>query len=75
MVKVRSLEQTLDRAAYSCLRAYLEGKKNLNWFTAMIRSHGVHGRVLSLAFDRLEGYGGRDRYCEAKAACEDLGWM
>jgi len=75
MVKVRSLEQTQKRAAYSCLRAYLEGSKTLNWFLEMIRYYGAHGRVLSQAFDQLGNYGDADRYSEAKAACEDRGWI
>lgn len=75
MVKVRPLEQTQKRAAYSCLRAYLEGKKTLNWFIEMIRHYGALGDALSQAFDQLEGYGDPDRYREAKAACKDQGWI
>lgn len=75
MVRIRNLELTRQKAAYSCLRAYLEGKQSLSWFLEMIRYFGAHGHVLSQAFDQLGTHGDAERYSEAKAACEDRGWI
>jgi len=55
MVKIRNLELTRQRAAYSCLRADLEGKPSLSWFLEMIRYYRAYDRMLSQAFDQLEG--------------------
>jgi len=75
MVKIRNLEQTPKRAAYSCLSAYLEKRQGLKWFIQMIEYYGAYGHVLSQAFDQLEGHGDPDRYRQAKAACEHRDWI
>lgn len=75
MVKIRNLELTRQKAAYSCLRAYLEGEQSLSWFMAMIRRFGSYGRALSQAFDQLESHGDPDRHRIAKEACKEAGWI
>jgi len=75
VVSTKSVEETTRRYAQNCLRAYLEGKKNLNWIMGVIRESGVRGSRLAEVFDRLRGYGDPHRYHQVKKACEDQEWI
>jgi len=75
VVRVKSVEETTRRYAQNCLRAYLEGKKNLNWVVGVIRESGVRGARLADIFERFRDYGDPVRYLEAKKACEDREWI
>lgn len=74
-MRTKSPEEAARRYAQNSLRAYLEGRKNLNWIMGVIRTSGVRGSRLVEAFERLRGYGDPVRYLQAKRACEDQGWM
>lgn len=75
MVKIKSPEETARRYAQNCVRAYLEGKKNLNWVVGVIRESGVRGARLTDIFERFRDYGDSHRHRAAKAACEMQDWM
>jgi len=75
IVRTKSVEETTRRYAQNCLRAYLEGKKNLNWVVGVIRESGVRGARLTDIFERFRDYGDPVRYLKAKRACKDEGWM
>ena len=74
-MKTRSLEETTRRYTQNCLRAYLEGKKNLNWVVGVIRESGVRGARLADIFERFRDYGDPHRYHQVKKACEDQEWI
>lgn len=78
MVKVKSGREYARRYALKCLMAYLEGSKNLNWIIGAIRwsvKEGLTLSDLSQLFERLQDYGDAHRYRQAKAACEERGWI
>lgn len=72
---VKSVEITTRNYARGVLRAFLEGKKTLNWAVGMVRSSGVRGPRLTEIFENLENYGNPARYHEALAACREQGWL
>ncbi len=72
---IKSTDESSRRYARESLRAFLEGKQNLNWIIGVIRSSGVRGRGLSDIFEGHKGYGHSDRYREALSECRDQGWL
>jgi len=74
VVRTKSPEGTARRYAQNCLRAYLEGKKNLNWVVGVIRESGVRGARLADIFERFRDYGDSEGHHAAKAACEMQDW-
>lgn len=72
---IKSMEITTRNYARGALRAFLEGKKNLNWAVGMVRSSGVRGPRLTEIFENLENYSNPTRYHEALAACREQGWL
>ena len=72
---IKSMDEIALRYARGSLRAFLEGKQNLNWIIGVIRSSGVRGQRLSEIFDGLKGYGNSDRYSKALSACQEQGWL
>jgi hypothetical protein len=58
-----------------CLRAYIEGKKNLNWIVGIIRNSQLRGSALGQIFFELRQHGDAERYDAARTACQDHGWM
>jgi hypothetical protein len=72
---IKSVEITTRNYARGALRAFLEGKKNLNWAVGMIRSSGVRGQRLAKIFKNLENYGNPVRYYEALSACREQHWL
>ncbi len=72
---IKSMDEISRRYARGTLRAFLEGKQNLNWVLGVIRSSAVRGRRLSEIFDGNKGYGNSERYREALSACRDQGWL
>lgn len=75
VVRIKRPEEAARRYAQNSLRAYLEGKKNLNWVVGVIRESGVRGARLADIFERFRDYGDPVRYLQAKKACEDQGWI
>lgn len=72
---IKSMDEISRRYACGSLRAFLEGKQNLNWIIGVIESSGVRGRGLSEIFEGQKGYGNSERYREAFSACRDQGWL
>jgi len=72
---VKSMELATKKYARNSLRAYLEGKKNLDWALGVVRSSGVHGQALTEILEYLKGYSASDRYQEVFSACSKLGWL
>lgn len=75
MVRVKNEKRIELNLVEGCLRAYLEGKKNLNWLMAEINKTGIRGSDLWGIFYQWRGYGDPDRHRIAKEACEEAGWM
>jgi len=78
MVKVKTGREYAKRYALKCLMAYLDREQNLNWIVGAIRwslKQSLTLSDLSQLFDRLQDYGDAHRYREAKAACEERGWI
>jgi hypothetical protein len=71
----KSVEDVTRNYARGALRAFLEGKKTLNWVVGMVRSSGVKGQRLTEVFDNLKDYGDPGRYYEARTACHEQGWL
>lgn len=71
--------KTADEAVYNyasaSARAFLEGKKNLNWLLGMIRGSGVQGARLAEIFEIFRDYGNRQRFEEAVLACRQEGLL
>lgn len=73
MVRVKPLNEVSRRYAQGCLRAFLDGKKNLKWIVGTIVKSGVRGEELRGVFNGLIGFGDRSRFEQVRKACEDLG--
>jgi hypothetical protein len=71
----KSVEDVTRNYVRGALRAFLEGKKTLNWLVGMVRSSGLKGQRLTEVFDNLKGYGDPARYQEALAACREQDWL
>ena len=72
---IKSMDEVSRRYARGALRAFLEGKKNLNWVLGVIGSSRVRGRGLSEIFEGHKGYGNSERYRKVLSACRDQGWL
>jgi len=59
-MQVKSLEESSARYARNSLKAYLEGRKNLNWVASIIGTGATARQMLSA----LSGYGNPERYKE-----------
>jgi hypothetical protein len=71
----KSTEDVTRNYVRGALRAFLEGKKTLNWVVGMVRSSGVRGQRLTEVFDSLKNYSDPSRHQEAFAACREQGWL
>lgn len=75
MVRVKNEKRIELNLVEGCLRAYLEGKKNLNWLMAEINKTDIRGPDLWGIFYQWRGYSDPDRHRIAKEACEEADWM
>lgn len=67
---VKDLETTTRRYTKKSLMAFLDGEKNLNWITEVIKSSGITGEKLQQIFNELRDYGDNERYLIAHQKCE-----
>ena len=77
MVKTRTSEESARRYVRGCLRAFLEGEKNLNWIMGVIRGSDVlkyEGRLREI-FDDLGCYEKSPRYQQIVRDCERESWF
>jgi|GEM_PF-1870421 len=77
MVKTRTSEESARRYVRGCLEAFLEGKKDLSWITAVVRRSGVleYEVTLRQVFKDLGRYEESPRYQQVIRECEKEGWV
>lgn len=68
-------EELAYNKACGALRAFLEGRQELNWLLGDINFSGVKGNPLAEIFESLRGQGDKQRYEKAEFACRQRGWL
>jgi len=61
------------------LKAFLRGKKTINWligtFRTAIQSFPLSSQDLEDVFDQYKDYGDQERWQESYVECQDQGWL
>ena len=63
------------RYVVGCVRAFLEGKKNLNWVMAFVRGHHLTKSELGDILTKARPNADNARYDELLSACREQGLL
>lgn len=74
-MKVTDLDTAAKRYLRGSIEAYLEGKKNLNWITGIVKTNYISREILTEILSRLTTYGDRSRYLSLRKECEKMGLL
>lgn len=73
-MRVRGLDDTVDRYNLGCIRTYLEGEQAWEWVSGCVGRSGANAERIHAAIVRTRGYGDlarwewlREFYCVATA--------
>jgi hypothetical protein len=59
IVRVKTVEASIEKWVRKSIMAYLEGQKNLNWIVAVVGGYAADARQMLIG---LKNYGDRERY-------------
>ena len=65
------------KTTMGCLRAYIQGKKNVTlvWVIACVERHEVRGQDLEDIFDQFRGMEDEERFQRIYEHCQEEGWL
>ncbi len=68
-------DEIKQRHVAGCVRAFLEGKQNLNWVMAIVRGHRLPKSILGDILTKARPSVDHARYDELISACQEEGLL
>jgi len=72
---VKTEDEIKRNCVAGCVRAFLEGKKTINWVMSSIKGHRLPKSILAEILSSTQPDAGRARYKELLSVCREKGLL